>query len=139
MYVGTQRLLLRLFVFTVHAISSNDYISILASFNLWQESRIKIPSCHKGKDDTSLMSTDQTLGVFFFFFFFFFKILTIGPGHVSEKGNVTMHFCTACLLNLISLLQFQLSLVFFFQVLFPDAQVSVITLHLISIMAAFIL
>ena len=47
-------------------------MSILASFsvvfNLWQESRIKIPSCHKGKDDTSLMSTDQTLGFFFFFF-----------------------------------------------------------------------
>ena len=58
------------FTFTVHAISSNDYMSILASFsvvfNLWQESRIKIPSCHKGKDDTSLMSTDQTIGVFFF-------------------------------------------------------------------------
>ena len=83
-------------------------MSILASFsvvfNLWQESRIKIPSCHKGKDDSSLMSTDQTFGVFFFFF----KILTIGPRHVSEKGNVTMHFCTACLLNPISPLQFEL-------------------------------
>ena len=83
-------------------------MSILPSFsvvfNLGQESRIKIPSCHKGKDDTSLMSTDQTLGVFFFFF----KILTIGPRHVSEKGNVIMHFCTACLLNPISPLQFEL-------------------------------